>query len=372
MHVIRFLTKLCCAAILLPSLLISCGEEKPEAEVLIRPVRYQPVYATGGTRVRKFSGVAQAGVESSLSFKVTGTVDKLSVKVGDEVRADQTIAKLDPADYELQVQQAQAALEQSEAQARSNRSNYERVRGLYENLNASRNDLDQARSTAESAEALVRASEKSLELARLQLDYTTLKSPVAGSIAAVAIDVNEHVTPGQSVAVITSGARMEVEVGVPEILIAQIREGDEVTALFDALPGEECRARVTEVGVASTGVVTTFPVTVLLDKNQPAIRPGMAAEAAFSFRSTDSRERFIVPPVAVGEDRQGRFAFVADPAEDGLGKVSRRAVTIGELTDQGLEVFEGLFEGDLLITAGVSKIVDGQMVRLESSRGAGK
>jgi RND family efflux transporter MFP subunit len=363
------MAKLCCAALVLP-LLISCGGEKQEAETIIRPVRYQPVYATGGTRVRKFSGVARAGVESNLSFKVTGTVRRLAVKVGDDVTPGQAIADLDPADYELQVQRAQASLDQAQAQERNSRTAYERVRGLYENMNASKNDLDQARAAAESAEAQATAAEKALELARLQLEYTHLKSPVAGSIAAVPIEVNEHVMPGKTVAVVTSGSRMEVEVGVPEILIAQIREGDRVTTTFDALPGKELRARVTEVGVASTGVVTTFPVTVALDSDQPEIRAGMAAEVAFSFRSGDQRERFIVPPVAVGEDRQGRYVFVAEPTEEGLGEVSRRPVTIGELTDQGLEVFEGLFEGDLLITAGVSKITEGQTVRLEGAREA--
>ncbi|MBD3257502.1 efflux RND transporter periplasmic adaptor subunit, partial [candidate division GN15 bacterium] len=337
---------------LLPMLLVSCGEEKVETGPELRPVRYQPVYAKGGTRVRTFSGVARAGMESNLSFKVAGTVERVAVKVGDRVDQGDLIATLDDSDYKLQVEEAQASLQQAQAQARNASSSYERVRGLYENRNASKNDLDQARSTAESAEAQVEAIEKRLELARLQVSYTELRAPVAGSIARVDVEANENVSAGRTVAVITSGSRLEVEVAVPEILIAQIREGDRVTVKFDALGDREIRARVTEVGVASTVLVTTFPVTVTLEENEADCRPGMAAEVAFRFVSSDQRERFVVPAFAVGEDREGRHVFVVKPGADNTGVVERRAVTVGEFTDDGLEVLDGLMEGDLLVTAG--------------------
>ena len=68
------------------------------------------------------------------------------------------------------------------------------------------------------------------------------------------------------------------------------------------------------------------------------------------------------------QDREGRFVFVAEPAQDNLGIARRRTVTVGELVDEGLEVFDGLIEGDLLITAGTSKIRDGQQVRLPGTQ----
>jgi RND family efflux transporter MFP subunit len=163
---------------------------------------------------------------------------------------------------------------------------------------------------------------------------------------------------------------MKVAVGVPEMLISQVREGDKVQVAFDAVPGRKLAATVTEVGIAPSGAVTTFPVTVLLEGTQTDVRPGMAAEVAFSFPASDTRERFIVPPFAVGEDRDGRFLFVVNPGEDGLGTVERRAVAVGELTRDGLEVFSGLVEGDLLVTAGVTKLADGQRVRLPGTEGA--
>jgi len=341
-----------------------CGEQQAEPEKILRPVRYQQVFATGGTRVRTFSGVAQAAVESRLSFRVAGTVDSIYVKVGDGVRAGDLIAELDAKDYELQVQEAEASLEQARAAARQAAAEYDRVRQLYENRNASRSDLDAARAADESARARVTAIEKRLELAESQLEYTRLRSAVGGSIAEVAVDINENVKAGDKVAVLTSGSRLEVEVSMPGLLISQVREGDKVDVAFDAVPNQAFDGQVTEVGVAAMGSVTTFPVTILLSRAYTELRPGMSAEVSFTFQSGDDRERFLVPPVAVGEDRQGRHAFVVNRTGADRGIVERRQVIVGDLTSEGLEVFEGLFEGELLVTAGVSKLHDSMEVSL--------
>jgi RND family efflux transporter MFP subunit len=293
-------------------------------------------------------------------------VQRVAVKVGDAVRTGQLIAELDPRDYDLQMQEAKAALEQAQAQARNTASNYERVRALYENRNASRNDLDAARAADESAKAAVESSTKRYELAQSQFSYTKLTAPVDGAIATLDCEVNENVKAGDKVAFLTSGGRLEVEVGVPEILISQVREGEQVTVTFDASPGQDFDARVTEVGIASTDRVSTFLVTVLLSSESADIRQGMAAQVAFDFTSADGRERFVVPPVAVGEDREGRFVYTVESTDGELAVVRRQTVTTGELTAEGLDILDGISDGDLLITAGIGRIEDGMTVKLLS------
>ena len=362
----RSIAGLLAAAAALPLLTAGCAEEEAPPPPLIRPVRTEPVFATGGGRVRSFSGTAGAAVESRLSFRVPGTLVKVLVQVGDRVKAGQLIAQLDDEDYRLQVQEAEAGLASAEAQAVNAEANYDRVQSLYENRNASKNDLDAARAGAVSARQNVNSIAKRLELARATLSYTQLRAQLDGSIAAVPVEANETVGAGQPVVVLTSGGRLEVEVAMPEQLIVDVREGDEVTVRFDAIEGRSFAARVTEVGVVSTGAATTFPVTVRLDREDEDCRPGMAAEADFRFGGRGGREQIYVPSVAVGEDRQGaRFVFVV--AEDSAGtlRAQRRGVTIGALGDEGLiEVKEGLADGELVVTAGVSRITDGQEVRL--------
>jgi RND family efflux transporter MFP subunit len=343
-------------------LLGSCGTDEPP-ETPLRPVRIMLVVSSGGSRVRTFSGVTRAGMESRLSFRVGGKITQLPVKVGDRVEQGRLIAELDRTDYEIQVQQAEAALAQAGASQRKAKADYERVRLLYENENASRNDLDAARAAHESATAQVQSMGKQLELSQQRLGYTRLRAPVTGDVASVPVEVNENVQMGSTVAVLTAGSQMEVRVTIPEVLIAQITEGNQVEVTFDAIPGQTYSAVVTEVGVQPEGAATTFPVRARLETSDPNIRPGMAAEVAFRFTGTEERERIYVPPVAVGEDRQGRFVFVVEPDGEDTGIVERRPVEVGTLGTEGLEILNGLEEGEILVTAGVSKLEGGMRVK---------
>jgi membrane fusion protein, multidrug efflux system len=350
-------------ACLAATLLFACGGEEQVPGPVVRPVRTEAVYGTGGSRARSFSGTCRAALESRLSFKVAGTVKHVAVQVGDRVETGQLIAELEARDYELQVQEAEAALKSANAQARNANRNLSRVRSLYENQNASLNDLDAARAAWESAEAQDRAAQNRVALARSQLSYTRLISRMEGSVASVTVEENENVAPGQPVALLTSGSDLEVQVAMPGVLIAQIREGDASTVSFDAIPGKELSGTVTEVGVSSTGMATTFPVTVRLHQADPKCRPGMAAEVTFRFDAGGDRERILVPASAVGEDPEGRFVYVVDADDEGKGIVHRRSVTI-RLVGKDIEVLKGLSDGERVVTAGVTRIQDGQKVKL--------
>ncbi len=345
-------------------MLAACETETPPPQKVLRPVRYEMVSLSRQNRVRTFAGTARAGEETRLSFKVGGTVRRLLVKVGDTVTRGQTIAEIDPKDQRLQQQEADAALARARAEARSAAATYSRTRALYENNNASREELDSARARHESARAQVRSVSKQLELARLQVTYATLQAASDGAIADVAVEVNENVSAGQLVALLTSGGDPEVEIAIPEVFITQIARGDEVSVTFDAMPGQTFAAVVSEVGVSSTGAATTYPVRVQLAQGDGNIRSGMAANVSFTFGAQEARERIVAPLHAVGEDRDGRFVFVVEPGGEGRGVVHRRPVKVGALDAEGLEILEGLSPGERLVTAGVKRLADGREVKL--------
>jgi RND family efflux transporter MFP subunit len=346
-------------------LLAACGEEIPVEKVL-RPVRTYEVTARAAPRERSFAGVAKAGLESQLSFRVAGAVERVPVSVGSAVRRGQVLAQLDPTDYELKVQEAVAGLAQAEAAERNAEADYERVRGLYENNNASLRELDGARAMAESSTAQVEAAEKRLEQARQQLAYCTLRAPADGQIASVDIEANENVSAGQKVLLLTGGEEIDVEVALPGALITEVEQGQRVEVVLDALGGRRLAAAVTEAGVAAVGTATTFPVTVRLAESDSDIRSGMAAEVVFRFGGDEGSDRLLVPAVAVGEDRNGTFVFVVEPQDESRGVVRRRAVEVGELTGDGIEVLDGLEEGETIVTAGVRRLSDGEEVALSS------
>ena len=344
---------------------MSCSKKEVPKEV-IRPVRYVKALSQKDARIRSFSGVAKAGVESKLSFKVKGTVKELLVDVGESVKKSEVIAILDDQDYLLQVQQLEASLRQTEAKLRQTQANYDRVRALYENNNASRNDLDSARAASESSKASVDAIVKKLELANLQVSYTKLIAPLQGSIASVNIEINENIQAGQPVVVLTSGSTLEIDVSIPEMLISDVNVSDAVKVVFSALPDKTFLGYVSEVGIAATQYVTTYPVTIKLQEGSSQIRSGMAAEVSFNFAKQNEEDIFIVPGSAVQEDIKGRYVYAVKPlSKDGLGVICRKNVEIRDLTSEGIEILKGITDGDCIVISGVSQIRDGQKVKFE-------
>ncbi len=350
--------------------LVACGGDSGNEEPLVRPVRTALVRSSASEQVRSFTGSTQAGAEIALSFKVPGTVTRLPVRVGDFVEKGQLIAELDPSDYELREGQARASRALRLAEKRNLEAQYDRVRALYENNNASRTELDAARAHAESADSMLEATSKTLELATKQLSYTRLKAPVAGLISEVVGDENENVAAGQTAVVLASGDLPEVKVAIPGLLISQVERGDRVMVRLPTVKGPLLPATVIEVGVSAALGRTTFPVTAELHENHPGIRPGMAAEVEFRFAG-DGEGRLLVPTLAVGEDRKGRFVFIFEAGKDGDGAARRRAVEIATVSSEGIEVLSGIREGERVITAGVRRIQDGLRVRLLDASGTG-
>ena len=220
-------------AVLATALVLVGCEDEPEEPEVIRPVRYVVVEGHDSATRRTFSGVAKSGQESRLSFQVSGQVLEVPISVGDKVKKGETIARMDPADFALQLQNAQASAAQSRAQERNAKATYERTRALYENQNASRQDLDADRTSYESGRAGLEAANQQIRLRQRQLGYTHLRAPEPGVIATVDIEVNEYVQAGELVATLLAGDQIEVSIPVPASVIRSIEQGAEAKARFN-------------------------------------------------------------------------------------------------------------------------------------------
>ncbi len=356
----RFVVFLMCAVSIAAS---GCAEE-PVEEVMIRPVRYTVVERSDAARERTFSGIAQAGESSRFSFQVSGRVLEVPVKVGDRVKKGQTIARMDPSDFELELQNARASATKMRALERNAGANYQRTLALYENQNASIQDLEADETEYQSARAASSSARQQVRLLQRQLEYTRLKAPATGTIASIAVEANENVASGEEVAILLVGNEIEVSVSVPASDIRDIREGDPARVRFSALGGRELDGTVREVGVSTVSGRTTFPVTVRLTEGQDIVRSGMAAAVTFSFARREDTPDYSLPITAVGEDLEGRFVFVVKRSEGNLGTVHRRPVQVGKLTSEGVEILEGVQSGELVVTAGLSYLSEGLEVRV--------
>ena len=345
--------------------LMGCTSHEEEGE-LIRPVRYEVVGQAAQASERTFSGVSQAGKEVKLSFRVSGMVTKVFINVGDKVKQGNLIAAVDDTDANLTLQQAEVSVEKSRVQMETARSNLSRIRGLYENNNVSLSDYEAAKSTSAAAKAAFNADKRSLELQKRILGYYRLYAPMNGIVTAVDIEPNENVAAGQVVAELNAGDEIEVNVGIPEAIISNVRSGDEVEVRFTSHPDTKFPGIVSEVAFAANVQTSTYPVTVKLLGDMSKLRPGMSADVTFQFKEKNQDKMspaLLVPTHAVSEDNIGSYVFVLEESTTETTVVHRKRVNVGKLTRNGFEILDGLSEGDLVVTAGMSKMRDGMTVK---------
>ena len=357
-------------SVLFATLILSaCGDSGEAPEERLRPVRYTTVTDANVLRDRSFSGTSKSTRESRLSFKVSGTITNLPVEIGQRLEPGDLIAEIDPAGYVLQAQQAQASLVEAQANDRRASANYERTKGLYANDNASLNDLESARAQAESASATVAAASKALEIARLNVSYTRLTSDTECSIASLSAEVNENVASGQQVAAVSCGDAFEVNLDLPESLIGSVDETTPVTVRFGSIPDEEFEGAISEIAVASAAGSAAFPVVIDIVGSHPSLRSGLAADVTFQFDVANGGDNPVVLPVtAVINDPAGTFVFIAEPGDvAGEAVVRRRSVALGELSQSGIEIVQGVNPGDRVVTAGISVIREGQRVLMPAA-----
>lgn len=441
------LTKKIALVLIAGALLTACGEKEvtPEKEI-IRMVKYEESTLNESGVDLRFSGSLKPAVESSLSFKIPGTIDKVYSKASDFVKKGQLLAVLDDSNYKLQLQQAEASYEQAKAaviqidskiaeaktgiaqaktgilqassaiaqaeaahkRAASVKENaqqeFERYRELYLNDNIAQNIFDKAKSGLEQAtsaveqaeaavaqakaahaqtlamkeqaeagleqakagklatEAQVNAVEKQVELAQLQLSYTELRAPLDGTIALQISEVNENVGAGMPIFRIDSGNQLEAEIYVSESVINKIKIGDTASITISSI-NKVVTGIVTEVGSSSTGFGGTYAVKVNVDKADANLKAGMAVEVKLK---SEKRENYITLPLtAVNEASTGeKFVYVVQNINEGQGEIVKKEIIIGELVNNRLQVLSGIDENEKVVTAGVSRVVPGQKVRL--------
>lgn len=337
-----------------------CGKKEEPSPEIIRPVKVMKVVAAPEGLKRVFSGAARAVHEASLAFRVGGKVEEIRVDVGDEVKKDQVLACLDAYDYELEVKNIQSNLASARAAFKNSQNSYQRAKALYENDNISKDDLDGAEAQRNSDRAQVEALQAQRKQALNQLAYTELKAPFPGFISNKAIEEFETVSAGQAVLSLIDPRSLKVKLGIPEGLITQVKEGQAVKVTLESLPGEEFYGEVSEVDVALDSSTGTYPVTVILHEPGSEIRPGMSAEVTFTFGFKGGKG-FVVPTSAILDDIQTGDRYVWIYAD---GRVKKRKVETGDLVADGVEVVSGLEGGELVVTAGVTRIEEGQKVRL--------
>ena len=340
----------------------SSKEEEPDA---VRPVFYTEAGKDHKQPTRNYSGVTRAANEVKLSFKVGGSATLVAVEMGDTMNKGNVIARLDPADYSIAYNQAHASLKNAKAQLSAARSTYLRVENLYINNHVSLSEYEKAKTQYESAESMVETALSKVSAAKNKLDYTILRAPFDGIVSSVMIRENEMTAAGHPVVVYSSFNDLEVQTAVPENLIRQVSRGTKVDVRFSTLPGKVFGGIITEIS-PGTPMASAYPVIIQLTESTERLFPGMTATVEMPLDPEITEDIPVIVPVdAAGHDREGDFVYVAVPDnQDGVYIAEKRLVTLGELLADGYVVTQGINEGDLIITAGLSFLYDGRRVKL--------
>jgi len=344
--------------------LLSCGENEVKEEVVLRPVRYSEVGYVGGDKSRSFSGTAKTEKIINLSFRSSGIVTKLDMKLGQKVRKNDLLGTLDNVSARLNYESAIESKNSSESQMNTAKLALNRVRTLYEKGSSSLSDYEDAKNSYRTAVASFESSKRSVAIQQDQIRFGYLYAPEDGVIASVSAEVDENVSPGQTIGVLNAGSAIEISLGLPESVINAVKKDMKVRVSFTAIPEENFNAVVTEVAPAVDQNTSTYPVTVMVTDRDDRIKSGMAASVNFEFVSESlDKKTMVVPANAVGEDGNGRFVFIIEESDE-MTTVNKHPITIGNLTPEGFEVVSGLRIGQKIATAGLQTLLDGQEVKL--------
>ena len=346
-------------------LLIACSEPREDDELIIRPIAWTQVTQHDFTQMRRLAGVVEPVETASLSFLVSGKVDKVGVKLGETVVAGDELASLDQQSFTLNYQSAEAQLEQAEATFVEANNEFTRYSELVEKGLVSRSGFDTAKSNFESARSARNVAKTRLDIASKNSQDSRLLAPYSGVITKRNVEPSQQVAVGQAVFEIEGEDGLEVQVTVPETIIQELSTGLILPVHFPALPLVTLQGVITEVGARAESA-NAFPVSLVLQDIPKTLRAGMTAEVDVTFNGvgrTGYKGQTVQIPISsimAGKDQQ-TFVFVFDTEKQ---VVNKRQVQAENILDNQIFISKGLVPGEIIATAGVTFLRDGQTVSL--------
>jgi len=344
----------------LATLLAACEPPPPAVETPVKAVKTLVLERQAGDRIRVFSGRVSASDTAVLSFPVGGTVAKIPVNAGDKVKRGQPLATIDSRNLALEVEGAKADLLKAQAALSDHSSTLRRNQELQQKGFIGRAVVEQSEAAVAAARSDVAFRQSQLARSRLKLEDTTMTAPFAGIIGERFVQPNEEIGAGTKIMTLLGEDRLEIEISVPEIAIAQVAPGMAAKVRFGALPGQTFAGQVSEIGrVAGAGNV--YPIKIALSDPPEVLRAGMTAEVGLVTPGLEGESEGLLVPVAAfrpGDAPQQGSVFLFD---DGVAR--RVPVSVLSVRDNDA-VITGVEPGSRVIIAGVAFLTDGQRVKL--------
>ncbi len=343
--------------------LLGCGRGNANANTTPPPVvSVVEIAATHADTegARHYTGVVRARFESNLGFRVPGKIAERLVSAGDAVKKGQALLKLDPADYQLALQAARAAVEAARAVHTQASLEQARVRLLVEKRAESRDVLDKVTAAAESSAAQLRSAEAQAEQITHQASYTTLSVDADGIVMTTMAEPGQVVAAGQTVIVLARDGRREAAIDIPESSVENIKRYDATARLYLG-SAVSVPATLREISGAADPVARTYQARYIL-QGDPAQFPLGATVTVYLSAIEKRAEPIAEIPLGSLIDRgDGAAVWIVDPRTSVLRK---RAVSIAKLGSETAVIKRGLAPGDLVVALGAHLLNSGELVRM--------
>lgn len=330
---------------LLAVLVSSCHPQQEATPERVVKVNVMTVSNGETGSFHEYVGSLEEAAASSLSFGVSGKVTAVYVKEGQRVVAGQLLASVDKSNASNAFNAAQATLNRAQ-------DGYRRAKQVYDQGSLPEVKLIEVQTQLDQAQSMY-------DIAKKGLEDCNLYAPTSGTIDNRLIERGSSVTAFQPVMRLLDLSRLYVKMSVPEVDIARVRVGDSVSVVINALEGTDSlalRGVVDEQGVSADPLSHSYLVRIRILSHQKGLLPGMVCRVRLSGKQVS--RGIEVPNRAVQLNNKGqRYVWIVSDST-----AQQCPVRIGDLTQTGVLVTEGLSAGDQVIVDGMMKVSVGTKV----------
>jgi membrane fusion protein (multidrug efflux system) len=289
---------------------------------------------------KNFTGTLEGEKQAVITAKIAEAVEKVAVKEGMRVNAEDVIISLDRTGPTSNYIQAQSVFQNAE-------KTYQKMQYLYTEGAVSETEFDGAKTAYEVAQANFEAARKVVEI----------RTPITGTVTSINVSPGEYVYPGQQVATVASIDKLRMKPGVSGSDLHYFQIGGQVRVFVESSTQLSAPGHVATVARSADPVTRTFQVEIEVDNSSQLLKPGMFARAEIV--AATLKDAIIVPREAVIEREDKNIAFIVSG-----GKAVARDVILGTDFDGYIEIKEGLSQGDTLVVVGQNYLDDGYGVNL--------
>jgi multidrug efflux system membrane fusion protein len=330
------------------------------------PVRVAPASTGDFPIYYKALGTVTALNTINVRSRVAGELMKINFQEGQQVKAGDLLAVIDPRSYQIALQQAEGTLMQNQALLKNAQIDVQRYRDLYKEDSIAKQTLDTAESQVGQYLGTIKTNQAAVGDAKLNLDFTQIRAPISGRIGLRQLDVGNLVAANDTtaLAVITQTKPISVNFTLPEKDLADVishyRTGEKLLVEAWDRGDVKLQAKGFLASIDNQIDITTgtLKFKARFDNDNEALFPNQFVNARLL--GTTLKNVVLVPSAAVQFGVNGTFVYVMD----GDKKVRIRPLKTGASDENATVITEGLVAGDRVVLEGTDRLKDGSTVEV--------